>query len=187
MPGVKPFIARPSRFGYVAGGLLLLLDVVGMAIIQLRGLVEGPGEAALAVVIVGGIALYALSEVLVSAVARVVVDDDAVEVRNQIGRRKRFAATEVGHALRRSVFSPAESGIYQEQLLLIAKDGRRLARLWESDYGSASLKRVVESLGLSWPEPETASKRNRGAIAAVVILAVIAVGLGVIAFAMLTH
>jgi hypothetical protein len=71
--------------------------------------------------------------------------------------------------------------------LLIAKDGRRLARLWESDYGSASLKRVVESLGLSWPEPETASKRNRGAIAAVVILAVIAVGLGVIAFAMLTH
>src|SRR4029077_12761983 len=187
MPGVKPFIARPSRFGYVAGGRVLLLVAVVVAIVQLRGLVERPGDAALAAVIVGGIALYALNGVLVSAVARVVVDGDAVEVRNQIGHRNRFAATEVSHAVRRSVFSPAESGIYQDQLLLVAKDGRRLARLSGSDYGSANLERLVESLGLTWPEPETASMRSRGAIAAVGILAAVAVGLGVIAFAMLTH
>jgi hypothetical protein len=193
-----PFTARPSRFGYVTGGLVLLLDVFVVAIIQSRGLLHRPTEAVLAGLIVGVVALYALNDVLVSAVSRVVVDSDAVEVRSQMGRRSRFAPAEVSHAARRSVFAPAQSGIYQEELLLIAKDGRRLTRLWESDYGSANLERLVEALGLKWPETEKAtartgrrwlpsSKRLDYQIAAVMILAVVAVGLAAVAFAVLTH
>jgi hypothetical protein len=177
---------------------MLLLDGIIVAIIQLRALVHRPSDAALAALVVGGLALYGLNDVLVAALARIVVDNDVIELRNQVGRRRRFARTEVSHAARRSVFAPAQSGIHQDELLLIAKDGRCLTRLWEGDYRSADLERLVETLGLEWPHTEKASVRlvNRtfpGAhrfdyqVATIVILVIVAVGLAVIAFTVLTH
>ena len=177
---------------------MLLLDAIILATIELRGLVHHPTDAALATLIVGGLALYGLNDVMVAAVARIVVDDDAIEVRNQVGRRRRFARTEIGHAARRSVFAPAQSGIYQDELLLIAKDGRCVLQLWEADYGDADLDRLVEILGLKWPETEEASLRHidrafPGAhrfdyqTATVVTLGIFAVGLSIITVAVLTH
>jgi hypothetical protein len=191
-------VVRASRLAYVWGGIVLLLDAIILATIELRGLVHRPTDAALATLIVGSFALYGLNDVMVAAVARIVVDNDAIEARNQVGRRRRFARTEVSHAARRSVFAPAQSGIYQDELLLIAKDGRCVLQLWEADYGDADLERLVETLGLEWPETEEASLRhiNRafpGAhrfdyqTATVVILVILAVGLAVISVAVLTH
>ena len=177
---------------------MLLLGAIIIAIIQLRGLMHRPSDAALAALIVGSAALYGVNEILVSAVARVVVDDNGIEVSNQLGHRRRFARTGVSRAARRSVFAPVESGIYQDELLLIAKDGRCLARMWESDYAPADLERLVKALGLEWPKTVRSSVRhiNRafpGAhrfdyqSAVVAILVIVAVGLAVIAFAVLTH
>jgi hypothetical protein len=198
MVPVRPLAIRSSRFGYVTGGFALVLDAIIVVIIQLRGLVHRPGEAALAALIVGGIALYGLHEVLVAAAARIAVDNDVIEVRSEFGRRRRFARSEVNRVARRSVFAPAQSGIYQDELLLVAKDGSCLTRLWEADYSSADLERLVQSLGLAWPESEQASVRhvNRTfpgahrvdfAVAAVVILVIVAIGLAVVTFALLTH
>ena len=177
---------------------MLVLAAIIVAIIQFRGLAHHPGDAALAALIVAGIALYGLNGVLVVAVARIVVDHDAVEVRDQVGRRRRFLRTEVSHAARRSVLAPAQSGIHLEELLLVANNGRCLVRLWEGDYSSADLERLVETLGLKWPQTEKASVRNirrtfPGAhrfdyqVATVVILVIVAVVLGVIAIATLTR
>ena len=177
---------------------MLLLVAIIIAIIQLRSLMHRPSDAALAALIVGGAALYGVNEILVSAVAKVVVDDNGIEVSNRLGHRKRFARTGVSHAARRSVFAPVQSGIYQDELLLIAKDGRCLARMWESDYAPADLERLVKALGLEWPKTVRSSIRhiNRafpGAhrfdyqSAVVAILVIVAVGLAVIAFAVLTH
>src|ERR1700694_208613 len=160
MPGATILVIRPSRFGYVTGGIGLLLDAIIVAIVAFRGVVHGPIDAAVVTLIAGGFALYGLNDVLAAAVARIVVGDDAVEVRNQVGRRRRFARTEISHATRRSVFAPAESGIYQDQFLLIANDGRCLARLWEADYNPADLERLVETLGLKWPQTRQASVRH---------------------------
>jgi hypothetical protein len=177
---------------------VLLLDAIIIAIIPLRGLVHRPSDAALAALIVGGFAMYGLNDVLVAALARIEVGNDFIQVRNQVGRRRRFARTEVSHAVRRSVFAPAQGGIHQEELLLIAKDGRCLTRLWEADYRSAELEGLVETLGLEWPKTEKASVRHvngtlPGAhrvdlqVATIVILVLVAVGLAVIAFGVLTH
>jgi hypothetical protein len=160
MPGGTILVIRPSRFGYVTGGIVLLLDAIIVATVAFRGVVHRPIDAAVVTLIAGGFALYGLNDVLVAAVARIVVGDDAIEVSNQVGRRRRFARTEITRAARRSVFAPAESGIYQEELLLIAKDGRRLVRLWEADYNSADLERLVETLGLKWPQTRQASERH---------------------------
>ena len=177
---------------------MLLLDAVVVAVIQIRGLVHRPSDAVLAASIAGGIALYGLNDVLVAAVAKIVVDDNAIEVRDHIGRRRRFLRTDVGHAVRRSVFAPSQSGINQVELLLIAKDGSCLTRLWEADYGSAGIEQLLETLGLKWPEAERATVRqvNRtfpGAhrfdyeVATVAILVSVAVVLALIAFGVLTH
>jgi hypothetical protein len=198
MMPVRPLAIHPSRLGYVTGGLALLLDAIIVVIIQLRGLVHRPSEAALAALIVGGIALYGLNDLLVAAVARIAVDNDIVEVRSQFGRRRRFARSEVNRAARRSVFAPAQSGIYQDELMLVTKDGLCLTRLWEGDYSSADLERFVQSLGLAWPKSEKASVRdvNRTfpgahradyAVVTVVILVIVAIGLALVTFALLTH
>jgi hypothetical protein len=160
MPGGTTLLIRPSRFGYVTGGIVLLLDTIIVATVAFRSVVHRPIDAAGIALIAGGFALYGLNDVLVAAVARIVVGDDAIEVRNQVGRRRRFARTEISHAARRSVFAPAESGIYQDEFLLIGKDGRCLARLWEADYNSADLERLVETLGLKWPPTRQASARH---------------------------
>jgi hypothetical protein len=196
MPGGTRLTIRPSRVGYVTGGVVLLLVAIMLAIVP--RVVRGPAEAALATVVIGGIALYGLNDLLVAIVARIVVDDDGIQMRNQLGLQRRFERADIGGVARRSVFAPAQSGIYEEELLLIAKDGRCLARIWEADYGSADLHRLVNGLRLEWPQTERSSVRhvNRtfpGAhrldfqIAAVVVLVVITVGLGVITFALLTH
>ena len=177
---------------------MLLLDAIIVANIQFRGILHRPIDAALAAIIVGSIALYGLNAVLVGAVAKTVVDDDTIEVRNRVGHRRRFPRSDFNHAARRSVLAPAQSGIYQDELLLVRKDGRCLIQLWESDYSSADLQRLVETLGQNWPKPERATVRhvNReypGAhrfdyqTATVAILIVVAVGLAVIAFAVLTR
>ncbi len=60
---------------------MLLLEAIIIAVVQLRALVHRPSDVALAALVVGGLALYGLNNVLVAAVARIVVDDDAIEVR----------------------------------------------------------------------------------------------------------
>ena len=191
-------VIRPSRFGGVMGGLFLLLAAIIAAIIASRGAVHSAGDAILAVLIVGAAAIYGLSGLLDAVLARIVVDDQTVEIRNLFGVRRRYPRELIRSAARRSIFAPAQSGIYQHELLLIGEDGRCLARLWEADYDDAALRRMVESLQLKWPAARPASVRHvrrefPGSHAidypliAVGILAVVAVILALITFAIMTH
>ena len=73
-------------------------------------------------------------------------------------------------------------------------DGRALLRLAESDYDTRALERLVETLGLKWPDTKSASVRQirrefPHAFAfdfqtiAIAILIILAVALAVITFA----
>jgi hypothetical protein len=191
-------VVRPVRFGGVMGGLFLLMDAIVFAIIASRGQIHGPGDAILAVVVFGCFAMYGLNGVFVAVLARIVVDDHAVEVRNGFGVSRRYPRELVRSAARRSIFAPAQAGIYRDELLLIGENGLCLARVWVSDYDIDQLKALVESLDLKWPSVRRASIRRvrqefPGAhainyqLVTVGILAVVAVFLALITLTIMTH
>ena len=51
--------------------------------------------------------LFGISIILGTALPKVTVDGDIVEVRDRLGRRRRFARLEVSHAAMRSIIAPS--------------------------------------------------------------------------------
>jgi ABC-type iron transport system FetAB permease component len=153
-------VIRASRAGYGFAGLFLLLAVVLLVIIQSRGVVHSSSDAILASFVIGSVVLLAISYFLSAVVARVVVDGNTVQVRDRLGRHRRFARAEISRAAMRSISAPTVYGPSQPTaFLLVSRDGRCLVRLPESDYGTEALERLTTTLGLTWPHTEHASLR----------------------------
>jgi imidazole glycerol phosphate synthase subunit HisF len=64
------------------------------------------GNAIIAALVVGGIALVGISDLLSAAVAKVSVNGDAVEVRDRLGRQRSFVRADISHATMRSIYAP---------------------------------------------------------------------------------
>jgi hypothetical protein len=160
MPSDPPLVIRSTRVGYgIAAGFLVLAAIIGLVIL-FRGSIRNSGDLILAVLLVGGATLLGLSQLLLAALGRVVVDEGGIEMRNALGRTRRFARDDIGSAARRSVFAPAQAGIYRTELLLIGKNGRCVARFWDGDYDTEDLRRLVSTLGLKWPDLRRSTVRH---------------------------
>jgi hypothetical protein len=196
LPELNPtLVIRPHRSGYVFGAVVLLLGAIAWAIAQALGSIRSQSDLILAWLVFGGLALYAISDLLGTAVPKVVVDGDTVEVRDRLGRHRQFARSEVSHGAMRSIFAPRRYGNTRTNaFLLVSKDGRCLVRLPEEDYDPRALESLVATLGLEWPQTKNATVRQinrefRGAFAfdyqtvAVVILIILAAALAGVVFA----
>jgi hypothetical protein len=196
LPELSPtLVIRPHRSGYVFGAVVLLLGAIAWAIAQARGSIRSQSDLILAWLVFVGLALYVISELLGTAVPKVVVDGDTVEVRDRLGRHRRFARSEVSHGAMRSIFTPRRYGNSRTNaFLLVGKDGRCLVRLPEEDYDPRALESLVETLGLEWPQTKNATVRQinrefQGAFTfdyqtvAVVILIILVVALAGVVFA----
>src|ERR1700730_2844004 len=139
MPSDTPLVIRSTRFGYGIAAVFLFLAAIIVLAILFRGSIHSSSDLILAVLVVGGTTLLGLSQLLSAALGRVVVDERGIEVRNSLGRTRRFARDDIRRAARRSVCAPAQAGIYRTELLLIGKDGRCVARFWDGDYDPAGL------------------------------------------------
>lgn len=160
MPSDPPLAIRSTRLGYGFAAVFLSLAAIIVLAILFRGSIHSSSDLILAVLMVGGATLLGLSQLLFAALGRVVVDEGGIEVRDALGRTQRFARNEITRAARRSVFAPAQAGIYRDELLLIGKDGRCVARFWDSDYGTEDLRRLASTLGLRWPDVRRSTVRR---------------------------
>ena len=195
MRQTESLVIRPHRSGYVFGSAFLLSTAVIWVLAQALNSIRSQNDMILAGIVFTLLALCGISILLGTALPKVAVDGDIVQVRDWLGRRRRFARSEVGHAAMRSIIAPTRYGfIPTNAFLLIDKDGRSLVRLQEDDYDTRALERLVEALGLAWPETKSASVRQvrrefPGAFAfdfptiAIAILTVLAVALAVITLA----
>jgi PH (Pleckstrin Homology) domain-containing protein len=160
MPSDPPLVIRSTRLGYAAAALFLFLAAIIVLAILFRGSIHSFSDLILAVLVVGGATLLGLSQLLFAAFSRVVVNEGGIEVRNALGRTRRFAQDDITRAARRSVFAPAQAGIYRTELLLIGKDGRCVARFRDGDYDTEDLRRLVSTLGLKWPDVRRSTVRQ---------------------------
>jgi hypothetical protein len=160
MASDPPLVIRPTRLAYGAAALFLFLAAIIVLAILFRGSVHSSGDLIVAVVLVGGVTLLGLSNLLFAALGRVVADQRGIEVRSALGRTRRFARDDIRSAARRSVFAPAQAGVYRTELLLIGKDGRCVGRFWDGDYDTEDLRRLVGNLGLKWPGVRRSSVRH---------------------------
>jgi hypothetical protein len=195
MSQTESLVIRPHRSGYVFGGAFLLFTAVLWVIAQAMNSIRNQNDMIIAWIVFPILVLYGMSILLGTALPKVTVDGDIVQVCDWLGRRRRFAREEVSHAAMRSVIAPSRYGWNPTNaFLLIGMDGRALLRLAERDYDTRALERLVETLGLKWPETKSASVRQinrefRGAFAfdfqtiAIEILIIVAVALAVIALA----
>jgi hypothetical protein len=159
------------------------------------GSIRSQSDLIVAWLVFGSLALYVISDLLGSALPKLVVDGDTVEVRDRLGRHRRFARSEVSHGAMRSIFAPRRYGNSRvNAFMLVSKDGRCLVRLPEEDYDPRALTSLVATLGLEWPQTKNATVRqiNRefpGAFAfdyqsvAVVSLIILLVALAGVVFA----
>ena len=191
----ESLVIRPHRSGYVFGSGFLLLTAVIWVIAQAFNSIRSQNDMILAWIVFPLLVLLGISMVLGAAVPKVTVDADIVTARNWLGRHKRFVRSEVSHAAMRSIIAPSRyAWLPTNAFLLIGKDGRSLVRLPEDDYDPRALQRLVETLGLAWPETKSASVRQinkefKGAYAfdfqtiTIAILIILAVALAVITLA----
>jgi hypothetical protein len=154
-------VIRPHRSGYVFGGAFLLCTAVIWGIAQALNSIRSQNDLIIAWIVFPLLVLLGISMVLGTALPKVAVDGDMVQVRDGLGRHRRFARSEVSHAALRSIIVPSRyAWLPTNAFLLIAKDGRSLVRLPEDDYDPRALQRLVETLGLAWPETQSASVRQ---------------------------
>jgi hypothetical protein len=195
MRRTESLVIRPHRSGYVFGSAFLLSTAVIWVIAQALNSIRSQNDVILAWIVFTVLALYGITILLGTALPKVAVDGDIVQVRDWLGRRRRFGRLEVSHAAMRSVIAPTRYGfVPRNAFLLVDRDGRSLVRLQEDDYETRALERLVGALGLAWPETKSASVRQirrefPGAFAfdfqtiAIAILIVLAVALAVITLA----
>jgi len=108
-----------------------------LAFAQALGSIRSQSDLIVAWLVFGALALYVISELLGTAVPKVVVDGETVEVRNRLGRHRRFARSEVSHGAMRSIFAPRRYGNSRTNaFLLVSKDG--LDQLASRIYGRLS-------------------------------------------------
>jgi hypothetical protein len=179
----------------VFGGVALLFIAVLWVIAQAMYSIKSPNDIILAWIVFPVLVLFGISILLGTALPKVTVDGDIVQVRDRLGRHRRFSRSEVSHAAMRSIIAPSRYMWYPTNaFFLIGKDGRALVRLPEDNYDTRALERLVETLGLEWPETKSASVRQinrefRGAFAfdfqtiSIAILIIIAVAMAVILLA----
>jgi hypothetical protein len=157
----ESLVIRPHPSGYVFGSAFLLITAVIWVIAQALNSIRSENDMILAWIVFPLFALLGISMLLGTAMPKVTVDGDIVMVRNWLGRHKRFVRSEVSHAAMRSIIAPSRyAWLPTDAFLLIAKDGRSLVRLPEDDYDPRALQRLVETLGLAWPETKSASVRQ---------------------------
>jgi hypothetical protein len=195
MRQTESLVIRPHRSGYVFGSAFLLVTAVIWVIAKALNNVRSQNDMILAWIVFPLLVLFGIGILLGIAVPKLTVDGDMVQVRDRLGRHRRFARSEVSHAAVRSIIAPTRYGwVPTNTFLLIGKDGRALLRLAEVDYDTRALESLVETLGLKWPETKSASVRQinnefKGAFAfdfktiAIAILIILAVGLAVITLA----
>jgi len=188
-------VIRPHWSGYVYAGVMFLLTAILWVIAQAMHSIKSPTDVIIAWIVFSGFVFYGITSLFSTALPKVTVDDDAVLARDPLGRHRRFARSEVSHAAMRSILVPTRYGfIRADALFLVGKDGRSLLRLPADDYDTGALERLVETLGLEWPETKSASVRQirrefPGAFAfdfqtiAIAILIILAVALAVITLA----
>jgi hypothetical protein len=155
-------VIRPHRSAYVFDGVILLLIAIAWVIAQVLGSIHSQLDLILAWIIFGGVTVYGIGDILTTALAKVTVEGDIVQVRDRLGRQRRFARAEVSHAAMRSVNVPR---LYMGMLptnafLLVGMNGSCLLRLGEDEYGTKALERLVETLGLNWPHTEKSTVRQ---------------------------
>jgi len=187
-------VIRPERSGYVFGCGFLLATAVLWVIAQAMHSTKSQNDLIIAWIVFPLLALFGISILLGTALPKVTVDGDSVQVRDRLGRHRHFSRSEVTHAAMRSIIAPRHGWYPTNAFLLIGNDGRALLHLAERDYDTRALERLVETLGLEWPETKSASvgQINRefpGAFAfdfqtiAIAILFILAVALAVITLA----
>jgi hypothetical protein len=195
MRQAESVVIGPHRSGYIFGSALLLITAVIWVIAQALNSLKTHNDMILAWIVFPLLVLFGIRILLRTALPKLTVDGDVIEMRDRLGRHRRFARSEVSHAAVRSITAPTRYGwVASNAFLLIGKDGRALVRLREDDYDPRALQRLVETLGLAWPEPKNASVRQinkefKGAYAldfqtfAIAILIILAVALAVITLA----
>jgi hypothetical protein len=195
MRQTESVVVRPHRSGYVFGSAFLICTAVIWVIAQALNSIRSQNDTILAWIVFTLLALLGISILLGTALPKVSVEGDIVQVRDRLGRHRRFARSEVSHAAMRSILAPTRYGLVPTNaFFLVGKDGRSLVRLPEDDYDPLALRRLVETLGLAWPETKSANVRQirrefKGAFAfdfqtvALAILIALAVALAVILLA----
>jgi hypothetical protein len=192
---MESLVIRPHRSGYVFGIGFLIFTAFIWAIAQALNSIRSQNDMIIAWILFPVLVLFGISILLGNALPKVTVDGDIVQVRDGLGRHRRFARSEVSHAAKRSIIAPTRYGwLPTNAFLLVGKDGRSLIRLPEDEYDPRSLQRLVETLGLAWPETKSANVRQirrefPGAFAfdfqtiSIAILIVLAAALAVITLA----
>jgi hypothetical protein len=161
MRQTESLVIRPHRSGYVFGGAFLLFTAVIWVITRALNSIRSQNDVIIWWIVFPILVLFGMSIVLGTALPKVTVDSDIVEVRDRLGRHRRFARSEVSHAAMRAIIAPTRYGWFPTNaFFLIGKDGRSLVRLPEDDYDPPTLQRLVETLGLAWPETKSASVRQ---------------------------
>jgi hypothetical protein len=188
-------VVRPERSGYVFGCGFLLATAVLWVIAQAMYSIKSRNDMIIAWIVFTLLVLFGISILLGTALPKVTVDGDSVQVRDRLGRYRRFARSDVSHAAMRAIIAPSRY-MWNETnaFLLIGMDGRALLRLAERDYDTRALERLVETLGLAWPETKSSNVRQinrefKGAFAfdfqtiAIAILIILAVAMAAILLA----
>ncbi len=154
-------VIRPHPSGYVFGAVVLLLGAIAWAIAQALGSIRSQSDLIVAWLVFGGLASYVITDLIGTAVPKLVVDGDTIEVRDLLGRHRTFARSEVSYGARRSVFVPRRYGNSRTTaFLIVSKDGRCLVRLAEEDYDPRALESLVATLGLEWPLTKNSTVRQ---------------------------
>ncbi len=195
MRQTESVVIRPHRSGYVFGSAFLICTAVIWVIAQALNSIRSQNDTILAWIVFTLLALLGISILLGTALPKVSVEGDIILVRDRLGRHRRFARSEVNHAAMRSILAPTRYGLLPTNaFFLVGKDGRSIVRLPEDDYDPRALQRLVETLGLAWPETKSANVRQirrefKGAFpfdfqtVAIAILSALAVALAVILLA----
>jgi uncharacterized protein DUF6560 len=188
-------VIRPERSGYVFGCGFLLGTAILWVIAQAMYAIKSQNDMIIAWIGFPLLVLFGISILLGTALPKVTVDGDGVEVRDRLGRHRRFARSDVSHAAMRSIIAPSRYGwVGTNAFFLVGKDGRALVHLAQRDYDTRALEGLVETLGLAWPETKSSNVRQinkefKGAFAfdfqtiAIAILFILAVAMAAILLA----
>src|SRR5260370_36311039 len=103
MRQTESLVVRPHRSGYFFGSALLLFAAVIWVIAQALNSIRSQNDMILAWIVFSLLVLLGISMLLGTALPKVAVDGDTVQVRDGLGRHRRVARLEVSHAALRAI------------------------------------------------------------------------------------